>query len=253
MIRRPRKAAFVAPRPNQKGRQMALIKQSSVLKVTGETVVEVTDTLVAEQDFAIRLNGKIIHRTTCSPVDLEVLTMGHLFSEGWVGSPETIRSLEIIEGTGTVEAEQAPETPPLRVENELTVSREAVVKAMESCIRRGKVFQRTGATHAAALAEPTGALYTFFEDISRTCALEKVLGEARLKSRPLAESMIVVSSRVPRQFVRKVAHCGVPIIVAVSAPTWNAVQEADRLGICLCGFVRDERLNVYTHGWRIGL
>ena len=26
---------------------------------------------------------------------------------------------------------------------------------------------------------------------------------------------------------------------------------ADRLGITLGGFLRDERLSVYTHGWRI--
>jgi FdhD protein len=232
---------------------MALSERSSVLKVIEGASVEVTDTLVTEQDFTICFNGKTIHSTTCSPTDLEILTVGYLLSEGWIGSPEAIRALKITEGTVTVEAEQAPATRPLRVESELRVTPKAVVKAMESCTRRGKIFQRTGATHAAALAEPTGALCSFFEDVSRTCALEKVLGEARLKNRPLAESMIVVSSRVPRHFVRKIALVGIPIMVAISAPTWDAVQEADRLGICLCGFVRESRFNVYSHVWRVGL
>lgn len=50
----------------------------------------------------------------------------------------------------------------------------------------------------------------------------------------------------------KVAHCGIPIVGGVSAPTFDAVEEARKLGICVCGFVCDDRLNVLSHGWRLG-
>jgi len=91
------------------------------------------------------------------------------------------------------------------------------------------------------------------EDISRTCALEKAIGEALLRGVDFEQSFAFLSSRVPSRMITKLARCGVPIVAAVSAPTMDAVRLAERLNICLCGFVRDERLNVYAHGWRIGL
>ena len=66
-------------------------------------------------------------------------------------------------------------------------------------------------------------------------------------------SFIILSSRVPSAFVRKIARVGIPIIAAISAPTVQAVNEADRLGVCLCGFVRGNRMNVYANKWRLGL
>jgi FdhD protein len=53
------------------------------------------------------------------------------------------------------------------------------------------------------------------------------------------------------EIVQKAWIGGVPIVVAVSAPTSLAVDLADAAGIALLGFVRGASLNIYTHTARI--
>jgi FdhD protein len=60
-----------------------------------------------------------------------------------------------------------------------------------------------------------------------------------------------VSGRVSFEIVQKAWIAGVPMIVAVSAPTSLAVDLAKEAGIALLGFVRGESLNIYTHTARI--
>jgi len=131
-------------------------------------------------------------------------------------------------------------------------SRDGVQRATMAAERHGALFRATGGTHLAAVV-PTGSTGIYVEDVSRTCALEKALGSALLAGCDFGWSMLVVTSRVPLGFVRSAARAGIPVVVAVSAPTYQAVEEAERVGICLCGFARGERLNVYSHAWRVGL
>jgi FdhD protein len=51
--------------------------------------------------------------------------------------------------------------------------------------------------------------------------------------------------------VQKAAVAQVPVVAGVSAPTSLAVDLAERTGITLAGFVRGERVNLYTHPERV--
>jgi FdhD protein len=236
---------------------MTETKRTFVMKVGEEGVRREQDILVSERDVTVFLNGESVLKTTCSPGGLKELVIGYLVSEGWIAAPSEIDLFQVAEDEGAAWAttfrKGSQDVIPPRVWGRFTLSKDGIFKAVEACVTRGQIFRKTGGTHAAAIASPEGALHNFFEDISRTCALEKALGGGLLTDLPLKTALVVLSSRVSSQFVRKVARCAVPLIAAVSAPTWNAVEEARRLGICLCGFVREERLNIYSHPWRVGL
>jgi FdhD protein len=115
-----------------------------------------------------------------------------------------------------------------------------------------KVFERTGGLHAAGLFSSDGVLVSIREDVGRHNAVDKVVGEQVLAGRvPLADHILQVSGRLSFEIVQKAAVGGIPIVSAVSAPSSLSVEAGERFGMTLVGFVRDDRLNVYTHPERV--
>jgi FdhD protein len=115
-----------------------------------------------------------------------------------------------------------------------------------------KVFERTGGLHAAGLFSVDGEPVSVREDVGRHNAVDKVVGEQVLAGHvPLADHVLQVSGRLSFEIVQKAAVAGIPVVSAVSAPSSLAVEAGERFGMTLVGFVRDERLNVYTHPERL--
>ena len=62
---------------------------------------------------------------------------------------------------------------------------------------------------------------------------------------------VMLSGRVSLEMVTKAARAGIELIAAVSAPTSLAVEAAEKWNITLCGFLRPDKMNVYTNPKRI--
>lgn len=122
---------------------------------------------------------------------------------------------------------------------------------MDAMQRRQRLFRTTGGAHAAAVFSPHAGIVAAAEDLGRHNALDKVIGACLLRGVPLAGCGVVLSSRLSYEMVAKAARAGFELVAAVSAPTSLAVALAERVGITLCGFVRDGAATVYTHPQRI--
>ena len=91
----------------------------------------------------------------------------------------------------------------------------------------------------------------FSEDIGRHNAIDKVFGECILKELPTDDHIVVTSGRVSSEIIYKVVKRNIPILISKSAPTNRGVELATDLGITLVGFVREGRMNLYTHARRV--
>ena len=129
----------------------------------------------------------------------------------------------------------------------------ALIASLPAALRREqREFDATGGLHASGLFDLAGRCVLVREDVGRHNALDKVVGAALAAGRlPLSDAIVVLSGRIGYELVEKAVLAGAPIVAAVSAPTRLAIDVAERFGLTLCGFVREGRLNVYSHAWRI--
>ena len=110
-----------------------------------------------------------------------------------------------------------------------------------------KLFDGTGALHAAAAFDAGGELLVVREDVGRHNAVDKVVGRLLLDDElPAAGLGLCVSGRASFEMVQKAWAAGFAALVAVSAPTSLAVETARAAGLRLGAFAREERLTVFS-------
>jgi FdhD protein len=129
----------------------------------------------------------------------------------------------------------------------------AIITSLPGVLRESqRAFESTGGIHAAGLFDRSGRLQFAAEDVGRHNAVDKIVGRTLLEGRhPLDESILLVSGRTSFELVQKSLVAGIPLLAAVSAPSSLAINLAADAGMTLCGFVRGDQFNIYSHPSRI--
>ena len=81
--------------------------------------------------------------------------------------------------------------------------------------------------------------------------MDKVLGEAFIKDILFTDKIILTSGRISSEMLTKAAKRGISIVVSRSAPMDLALRIGEAMNITIVGFVRGNRMNVYTGSSRI--
>jgi FdhD protein len=114
-----------------------------------------------------------------------------------------------------------------------------------------EVFDKTGGVHACAFYSSGGELISFAEDVGRHNALDKCMGSALTYGKSDSVFLIMLSSRISFEMIRKSFRTGAVLVAGVSAPTSAAVSAAEQSNMTLVGFLRGERFNIYSHPGRL--
>jgi FdhD protein len=234
------------------------------------------DSVAVEEPLEIRIGGRPVAVTMRTPGHDEELALGFCLSEG-LRPVSAAPPADLAANTVDVEAPgfdparlqrsfyttsscgvcgkgalEAVSVDAPRVESELRVSATLVAELPEKLRAAQAAFAATGGLHATGLFDAAGSLLCVREDVGRHNAMDKVIGWAfGAQLLPLADKLLCVSGRLSFELVQKAAVAGCPVLVAVGAPSSLAVDLAADRGVTLCGFVRGERVNVYTETWRI--
>ena len=234
-------------------------------------------TMILERPLTIEVDDAS-YTLLCSPGADRELVVGFLFTEGLIGSVDDIqllsecpdspdvmrvrtthpsekphRSLIVTSSCGLCGREdlEAMVAALGRVESRWEVPVAAVCRVPPAVLAVQPLFKATGCTHASALFDATGEVLCVREDVGRHNALDKLIGCALLTEMSLNSVGVFLSGHTSLELVANAARAGIPVVAAVGAPTAAAVKAAARLGVTLGGFLREQRLTVYSHPERI--
>lgn len=257
----------------------SIYAEYQVIHYNGGTVENKTAKVVAEKPLTVFLNHNELATLICSPVGLEELVVGFLLSEGLIRQRSDIKDIRCNEDEGLLWIDtthpvtqtdsflrrhiasccgkgraglyfinDARQLQP--VESDWRLEAKRIVGLMDKLEERADSFRLTGGVHSASLADESGII-VYYEDIGRHNAVDKVLGYTVLNEVLANNKCLLLSGRIASEILIKAVRGNIPIILSRAAPTQLALDLAEELNVCIVGFVRGEKLTVYTHPEKI--
>jgi FdhD protein len=256
---------------------------AAALRVAPRHATSVAETVAVETPIALVYNGIEHVVMMASPTDLEDFAVGFTLAEGIVGAADEVGAIDISEVAHGLRLDVAiPDADARRLQRHrrnlagrtgcglcgvagidqalrplpklppgARIASSAIVKALGALPRGQRVNRQTGSVHAAAFCEAEGRVVVVREDVGRHNALDKVIGAIARAGGEGGHGFAIVTSRCSMEMVQKAATVGIPVLVAISAPTSLAIELAETSSLCLVAFARGETFNVYTHPERI--
>lgn len=240
---------------------------------------QATDCIAEEVPVALVFNGISHAVMMTSPMDLEDFALGFSLTEAILQHPAELYDVEVVQEErgisvqmqisaqrlaqlkqqrrnltgrtgcglcGTESLEQAIRPVPQVLAPPL--SDQAIQRALAALQQHQPLQGLTGASHGAAWCNGDGDILLAREDVGRHNALDKLIGALVRAELPRDGGFALVSSRASYEMVHKSCSAGIGALVAVSAPTALAIEQARLGGLMLVGFARPGRHVIYHPG-----
>ncbi|MGH1368459.1 MAG: formate dehydrogenase accessory sulfurtransferase FdhD [Maritimibacter sp.] len=239
--------------------------------------------LAEEVPVALSYSGTTLAVMMASPTDLRDFALGFALSEGVILAQDELEELEIVahgagyEARGWIAAGREAElrarqramvgpvgcglcgidtieaaVRPLPVStSSVTFGPAKIANALEDLRAFQPLHDATRAVHAAGFMVPDQGITHVREDVGRHNALDKLIGALAREDMPALGGALLMTSRISVDIVQKTALAGAGMIIAASAPTKLAVEQAQHANITLIANARNGSFDVVTHPERV--
>ncbi|MFM2190086.1 MAG: hypothetical protein RL491_472 [Bacteroidota bacterium] len=264
---------------------MSTITKNSTLIQNGVST-PVVDVVAVEESLHISINGKPFTVTMRTPGNEEALVRGLLYTEevyrdveplvleqiernakGLITSVDvripaqkilkdfaSSRNLVSASSCGLCGRTSFEDTVTNNVVDDMVAIDASIIPSLFQKMRAAQQdFSSSGGTHAAAAFDAVGNMLGVMEDIGRHNAVDKLIGHLLMENHLSQAKCIIVSGRLSFEIVNKVLSAGIPVLASVSAPSSMAIEMADKGGITLLGFCREQKMTIYAHPERMSI
>lgn len=236
--------------------------------------------LISEEPLKIIIQDRLYSIIMRTPGDELPLAAGFCFSEGVVDKPDDIESLSfsnksdgnkvnlLLNKSRRNEISQLFEKFSLSSQKEFNISYSHIIRnhcqvicpvkkdnikldfnnalyLLENLSSIQPLRKDTRSSHAAALYSSDFELLSISEDVGRHNALDKTIGKLFLDNTLRKASLLILSSRINYELVQKAAKAGIPVIFAISRPTFHAVKLASQMNITIACLAEKSGLYVF--------
>jgi len=244
-----------------------------------------TDYVAEERPLHLFLNQTHYVTILCFPTLMRELAVGYLLSEGLLTSVDEISEITFrragecqvrlksgVDANKRIAASQpfsrlvltacgSPDYWPLsklvdrlglhKLPFNFKVRATVISESVKNLNALAEAFRRTGGVHIAALYSAYGDLIACAEDVGRHNAVDKVIGVCALKKFDLSRYFLASSGRLTGDIVLKAARMRIPIVASLAAAVNSGIEVARQTRVTLIGFVRGQRMNVFTYPERV--
>lgn len=255
-------------------------KDKEMLKILrwkdGE-ITEVEDGIAQEAFLHLSIDGRIDFDVVITPEKIRPFVFGHLFAEGFIGSPDGVSTYSEREEDGLIYVDLKLKDSPqgglkrsyniiwtecggvplafftflsksekIEIETSLRIAGSRIIRIPVLIRDEIAGFKETGAYHYAFLFDRDLQIRHKAKDIGRHNAVDKVIGEELLMENRLEERILFVTGRVTADIMMKCLRCKIPLVISKGAPLAGAIRLARSAGLGLIGFLRGRRFNIYS-------
>ena len=235
---------------------------------------------VGEAPVALEYNGIAYAVMMATPADLADFASGFALTEGLASTSQDITDIAIAEvdlgwivraQIATLSPERLTERVRSRVaesscglcgiESLEQLARPLPSVAAHRAIAPAAIFaalkalpplqilgRATRAAHAAAFADPSGAIALIREDVGRHNALDKLIGGLNREGHAFTPGFLLSTARASFEIVEKSVRAGATTLVTISLPTSLAVDRARASGLSLWALARDDSVLCVHNG-----
>ncbi len=258
---------------------MEPIFKTKIFKIKEGKKIPFDDELVREIKLEIFVNSEKVGALMATPTDQKELAVGFLKAEGIIDRYKDIENIELLNdgrrvdikakannkkikrvgsegvivsgcGKGLSTQVEPEEIDAKIIRSDFKLSAKKLSGAMGEFYKECPLYEMTGCVHTAKLFVDDD---TFFigEDIAQHNTIDKAVGKAMMHGVDFSNSFLMVSGRLSSEMVAKAVMHQIPILASRTATTCLGYKIAETFSLTLIGFVRGERMNIYTGDERV--